>query len=351
MLDLNSEANRISRRRAVSLMGAAIVGPTLLRPHAVAQDADTPFDLDALHEDQGRLEAIRGFLPTRLLKPAPSLAERPITPITDFTFNPDQEMFNGLEPSDPATRLDLAVLKGCALLEAVRHDTEAIAELDLSDQYDWDMTPVVQRAQTAALPEPVPDLQMIELLKDPNYRIPVVAYETSETLHANFKLFHIAPQVGIEVEILNDDIPNAPQIPLFGWVGFTPYVVEHEVIWGGKQQRVHGLRIGTYVKDTDFEETTRGTTFTPQHYVNLNYSGNIETYFESVGVYIRPDMMRYYNEASSPDAYFINPYWDRHMETPGFVFYPDMMSLISGAADEEGYYNSAPVLHVTSPVL
>ncbi|MBI4097312.1 MAG: hypothetical protein HY428_02765 [Candidatus Levybacteria bacterium] len=339
-----AENKSISRRDLFKLTGS-LAASVLLRSERVSAeggDVKEVLNLDTLAQDESRPEELRGILQTRLLKPSSRLAQRPITPITDFIVNPDGELFLSLNERHKSAkdRLDNGVLRGFALLEAVRADTEAVVERP--PQYPWDATPVGQRAQTADLPEPVSDERMVELLKDPSYRIPIAAYEPGEFDPANFKLVHIAPQLGIEVELLDDRPEQQPKIPLYGSFGFTPYVIDHQVLLNGEVKILQGLRLGIYVKDGPYDD---------QHRMNLHYSAMPYQYFESAGAFISPDMMKYYNEISSPGQGFVNPYWERMLNTPGSVFYPGIASQFIGPLGDSGFYDTAPVLHIVSSKL
>ncbi len=349
-------SQRLSRRKFIrqsALALGSLAAGTLLRTHESSaanafdggvEDAVPIYNLDRLFNGEiKRPEDLKHFLQTRLIPPDARLAERAHTPINDFTLNPDKELFANLEGyKSPKNRLDKAVLKFFALAEGVRSDTETMAEMEIETVEDRLATPVGEREPYAGLPEAVPEERILELLADPDYRIPLFAYKEGEIDPKKYEKFDIDPHVGIEIELLDDRPERKPMIGLYANYGFTPTVIEHQVIQDGEQDTRYGLRIGLFSNDYKFPGSPAQS---PQEEADGLYSILLYQYMES-SIYVTPPLMQFYNSTNGE-----NTYWAKRQESQGYVFYPDIIEQIGGPLNENGSFNSAPVLHIDSPNL
>ncbi len=342
---------KMTRRRFLqgALVGASMLLPDTMLPHTTTAE-DTPTDeqvlnLDLLFKGEiNRPEDMKYFLQTRLLPPDERLAKRSQTPITGLTLNPDKEIFENLEGyKSPKNRLDKAVLKAIALLESVRGDTEAMTDMKIETVNDRLASPVGQRETTGAyLPEPVPEERILELMSDPEYRLPIMGYPEGEFDPDKYKRFDIDPHLGIEIEILDDRPEHKPKVGIFGSYGFTPTVVEHAVRHQNKTEQRYGLRIGLFANDTRF---IGSDFFDPQGEADALYSMLLNQYIERIS-FITPPLMTYYSSVNEQ-----NPYWTKLMQSPGFVYYPEIATLTNGPHSADNRHTTAPVLHIVSPTL
>lgn len=180
-------------------------------------------------QDDERHLLVRGVAPTSLTA-EPALANpriRPNAPIAGVRFNPDLELFEGLDPAHPQDRTDLAFAMMAAALDVNQSLFAGIPER-LSSR-ELDATPIGQLA-LAVTPPPFPsDDQMaafLDKLRDPVFSVPVWHKRNG------FHLARFKPGKGLRVNLMAS--PNGMSGIFYGnssqmTVGFRAHVEDERL--------------------------------------------------------------------------------------------------------------------------
>jgi len=255
------------------------------------------------------------------------------TVIGGISYNPYQEEFAGLDPSNPRDRLDRAFFDMSRRLHANSSDYADLPEGEI-DSSGFELLSdniMSQRAKNGELPpDGMPQDEFAQLLNTENPKIPIWTID-EETGKYRLKKFTV--KQGININISN----KKPQVALTVFKN-PDNDYEYEPFNGYSLNVTKGkLNLDIYVSGTADYETY--PYFNPGFNIDSTYSMNLVDAFWQTSIFGgRADVL----ETAVLD-------YGHMQQFPGYCPFPDQASLLNGTLSYRNYYEGSPVLYIVSP--